>query len=174
MVIEGDNTDKTEKITAQFERKKDKIFTPKDLEKVCKVDIDRVRVILSKLLKNKKIVRVSRGKYRYAKPPKRVKPAKPSRRLSKDKIKSYLTTLEKTCEIAIHELMLTEPLVGKEDKAEIEHQMAYFARYLIKSRWELKHGSKDLVDVDEKVFNKARRIHEWSKFVFEKSQAKKK
>ncbi len=171
MVIEGDNTKEEEKIMAKFEKDKDKIFTPKVLEKSCKMDINKVRSVLSKLLKEEKIERVSRGKYRYAKPPKPVKPAKP---LSKDKIERYLKTLEKTCEIAIHELMLTEPLVGKEDKAEIEHQIAYFARYLIKSRWELKHGSKELVDVEEHVFKKARRIHEWSKFVFEKSKTKKK
>lgn len=171
MVIEGDNTNETEKIMAKFEGNEDDIFTPKGLEKTCKMDINKVRSILSKLLKEKRIERVSRGKYRYAKPRKAAKPPKP---LSKDKIKRYLKTLEKTCEIAIHELMLTEPLVGKEDKEEIEHQIAYFAKYLIKSRWELKHGSKELVDVEEHVFKKARRIHEWSKFVFEKSKTKKK
>jgi hypothetical protein len=171
LVIEGDITKEEEKIMAKFEKNKDKIFTPKGLEKACRMDINKVRSVLSKLLKEKRIVRISRGKYRYTKPPKPVKPAKP---LSKDKIERYLQTLEKTCEIAIHELMLTEPLVGKEDKSEIEHQMAYFARYLIKSRWELKYGSKELVDVDEAIFKKARRIHDWSKYIFEKSQPKKK
>lgn len=174
MVIEGDNTNQTEKIMAKFEGNEDDIFTPKGLGKACKMDINKVRSILSKLLKEGKIERVSRGKYRYAKPLKPVKPPKIPKPISKDKIKRYLKTLEKTCEIAIHELMLTEPLVGKEDKAEIEHQIAYFAKYLIKARWELKHGSKELVDVEEHVFKKARRIHEWSKFVFEKSQTKKK
>lgn len=171
MVLGDDSTKEIEKIYAKFEKKKNKIFTPKVLEKSCRMDINKVRSALSKLLKEKRIVRVSRGKYRYSKPP---KPAKPTKPLSKEKIERYLQTLEKTCEIAIHELMLTEPLVGKEDKSEIEHQMAYFARYLIKSRWELKYGPKELIDVDEAIFKKARRIHEWSKYVFDKSQMQKK
>jgi hypothetical protein len=171
LVIEGDTTKEIEKILAKFEQNRDEIFTPKQLEKACKVNINKVRSALPKLIKDGIIVRVSRGKYRYAKPSIPPKPVKP---LSKDKIERYLNTLEKTCEIAIHELMLTEALVGNEDKAEIEHQMAYFARYLIKSRWELKYGPKELIDVDEGIFKKARRIHEWSKYVFEKSQAKKK
>ena len=83
-------------------------------------------------------------------------------------------TLEKTCAIAIHELMLTEPLVGKKDKVEIEHQIAYFARHMVRAGWELDHGTTDIVDVDEKVFKKAKKIHEWSKYVFEKSLAAKK
>lgn len=171
MVIEGDITNETEKILAHFENNRNEIYTPKELEEICGVDIRRVRNILPKLLGQNEIERVSRGKYRYAKPS---KPAKPPKPLSKDKIERYLTTLERTCEIAIHELMLTEPLVGKEDKAEIEHQIAYFARYLVRSRWDLRHGPKDPVDVDEAVFKKARRIHEWSKYVFEQSLSKKK
>lgn len=173
MVIEGDGMKETEKILAKFKDNPNKIFAPKDLQKACKVNIGRVRSILPKLMKQKKIVRVSRGKYRHAKPSKPSKPSKPPKPLSKDKMKRYLTTLEKTCEIAIHELMLTESLVGKDDKKEIEHQIAYFARYLVKARWEAKHGSKELVDVDEAIFKKAKRIHEWSKYVFEKSRDKK-
>ncbi len=171
MVLGDDSTKETEKIYAKFEKNKNKIFTPKVLEKSCRMDINKVRSGLSKLLKEKRIERVSRGKYRYSKPS---IPAKPTKPLSKEKIERYLQTLEKTCEIAIHELMLTEPLVGKEDKSEIEHQMAYFARYLIKSRWELKYGPKELIDVDEAIFKKARRIHEWSKYIFDKSQMQKK
>ncbi|UCG69891.1 MAG: hypothetical protein JSV09_02390 [Thermoplasmata archaeon] len=163
----------TEKILAKFAGNPDKIFTPKDLQKACKVNINRVRRILTKLMKQNKIVRVSRGQYRYAKPSKPSKPAKPPKPLSKDKMNRYLTTLEKTCEIAIHELMLTESLVGKDDKKEIEHQIAYFARYLVKARWEAKHGSKEIVDVDEAIFKKAKRIHEWSKYIFEKSRERK-
>ena len=173
MVLEGDGMKETEKILAKFENNKDEIFTPKDLQKACRVDINRVRSSLTKLMKQNKIIRVSRGKYRYAKPSKPSKPAKPPKPLSKDKMKRYLTTLEKTCEIAIHELMLTEPLVGKDDKKEIEHQIAFFARYLVKARWEIKYGSKELVDVDEAIFKKAKRIHEWSKYIFEKSREKK-
>lgn len=70
--------------------------------------------------------------------------------------------------------MLTEPLVGKKDKTEIEHQIAYFARHLVRARWETDHGTSDILDVDEKVFKKAKKIHEWSKYVFEKSLAEKK
>ncbi|UCE39188.1 MAG: type IV toxin-antitoxin system AbiEi family antitoxin domain-containing protein [Thermoplasmata archaeon] len=165
MVIEGDNTDETNRILTFFQSKKDEIFTPKDIAKACAVDIHRVRSILSKLSKQNKIERVERGKYRFAEHVK-----------SKmdDKVKRYLSTLEKTCAIAIHELMLTEPLVGKKDKAEIEHQIAYFARILVRSRWELEHGTSEDFDVDEKVFKRARKIHEWSKMVFEKSLAEKK
>jgi hypothetical protein len=163
--IEGDNTDDNERILAYFETKADEIFTPKDIEKDCTVSINKVRKILTNLVKQEKIVRVERGKYRYA---------GPIMDQVDDKVKRYLSTLEKTCAIAIHELMLTEPLVGKSDKTEIEHQIAYFARILVRSRWELDHGTSDSVDIDEKVFKKAKKIHEWSKMVFEKSLAEKK
>jgi hypothetical protein len=176
MVIEDDNMKDTEKILAKFKGNPNKIFAPKDLQEACKVNINGVRSTLTKLMKQKKIIRVSRGKYRYARPSKPVKPAKPPKPLkplSKDKMKRYLNTLEKTCEIAIHELMLTESLVGKDDRKEIEHQIAFFARYLVKARWEAKHGSKELLDVDEAIFKKAKRIHEWSKYVFEKNRGNK-
>lgn len=166
MVLGGDNTKEQEKILGQFEKNKNKIFTPKELEEICKVKTSKVRSILKKLLDEEKIEKVTRGKYKYA------KPAKPPKPLSEEKLKRYLTTIEKTCEIAIHELMLTEPLVGEEDRVEIEHQMAFFARHLVKSRWELKHGFREPVDVDDTIFKKARRIHEWSKYVFEKSLPK--
>ncbi len=154
-----------EKITACFEKDSKKLFTPKEIEKTCKMEAKKVRNLLAKLLKQGKIERVSRGKYRLSEP---MKP------LSKDSIKRYFKTLEKTCEIAIHELMLTESLVGKEDKEEIEHQIAYFARHLVKVRWELNRGTIDSMEIDEEVFKRARKIHEWSKFVFEDSQARKK
>ncbi|UCE74065.1 MAG: hypothetical protein JSV56_13765 [Methanomassiliicoccales archaeon] len=165
MVLEGDNTDKTKKILSYFEKNSEKIFTPKDLEKASGLGIKNVRGILQKLLKQEKIIRVSRGKYRYP---------KAKKTLSKEDAKRYLSALEKTCEIAIHELMLTEPFVGKEERPEIEHQIAYFARYLVKARWELEHGSGELAEMEEAAFKRARKIHEWHKFIFERSLAKKK
>lgn len=151
-------------ILARFEKNKDKAFTAGDLKKACQIDIPRVRSVLSRLIKEGRIVRIERGKYRYA---------VPIELQMDDKIKRYLATLEKTCAIAIHELMLTEPLVSKKEKSEIEHQIAYFARILVKSRWELEHGTMDTVDVDETIFRKAKKIHEWSKYVFEQSLASK-
>jgi len=62
----------------------------------------------------------------------------------------------------------------KKDKEEIERQIAYFARHLVKARWELNKAAPDLQEVDEEVFLRARRIHEWSKLVFEDSRAGKK
>jgi hypothetical protein len=163
--IEGDRTNEADRILTYFETKAGEIFTPKDIEKDCAVDMYKVRRILTNLVKQEKIERVERGKYRYA---------GPIMDQVDDKVKRYLSTLEKTCAIAIHELMLTEPLVGKSDKTEIEHQIAYFARILVRSRWELDHGTSDSVDIDEKVFKKAKKIHEWSKMIFEKSLAEKK
>jgi hypothetical protein len=163
--IEGDITNETDRILTYFETNYEDIFTPKDIEKACAVDMYKVRRILTNLVKQEKIERLERGKYRYA---------GPVMDQVDDKVKRYLSTLEKTCAIAIHELMLTEPLVGKSDKVEIEHQIAYFARILVRSRWELDHGTSDSVDIDEKVFKKAKKIHEWSKMVFEKSLAEKK
>ncbi len=134
----------------------------------------KVSYVLSKLMDEGKIKRVSRGMYKYAtkkqaakkpskKPPKKALPQK----LSKENIARYLATLEKTCEIAIYELMLTEPFVGTDDKAEIEHQIAYFARHLVRARWALEQEGFDNIEVSEETFRRARKIHEWSKFVFE-------
>jgi hypothetical protein len=165
MVIGDDNMKDLEKVAACFEKDKKKIFTSKEIEKKSKIDAKKVRTLLTKLLKQGKIERVSRGKYRFS------EPKKPP---SKDSIKRYLKTLEKTCEIAIHELMLTESLVGKEDREEIVYQIAYFARNLIRVRWELDKGPMESIEIDEEVFSRARKIHDWSKFVFEDSQARKK
>lgn len=156
--------DDTETILELLKKDKDSIYTPKELEEKSGLEKNQVRGALSKLIEEEMIERVERGKYRYSGPP------LPD---MDDKVKRYLSTLEKTCAIAIHELMLTEPLVGKADKAEIEHQIAYFARIMVRSRWELDHGTSDFVDIDEKVFKKAKKIHEWSKMVFEKSLAEK-
>lgn len=163
--LRGDITDKTKKIMNRFEKNKGTVFTAKELEKICKIDAKTVRNILAKLLRRNKVVRISRGKYRYP---------KPEMTLSKEQIARYITTLEKTCEIAIYDLMLAEAFVGKDDMAEIEHQIAYFARYLVKVRWESEHGGSDFVDVDDTMFKRAKKIHAWSKFVFERSRTKKK
>ena len=64
-------------------------------------------------------------------------------------------------------------VVGKEDNEEIEHQIAYFARHLIKSRWESNKDTPDLEELDVEVFTRASKIHEWSKLVFEDSRARK-
>ena len=165
MDIEGGNTDDNERILELFRKDKDSIHTPKELEEASGLGKSKVRNALSKLMEQNMIERAERGKYRYA---------GPTMAEVDDKVKRYLSTLEKTCAIAIHELMLTEPLVGKSDKTEIEHQIAYFARILVRSRWELDHGTSDSVDIDEKVFKKAKKIHEWSKMIFEKSLAEKK
>jgi hypothetical protein len=155
----------TEKILKIFEKEKEKTFTPKELAKISKIKSDKIGNILKKLTSQKKIEKVARGKYRYL---------EPKLELSRNHITRYITTLEKTCEIAIHELMLTEPLVGEDDKAEIEHQIAYFARHLIRARWALDRNSIETVDINDEVFMRARKIHDWSKFVFEDSLIKKK
>jgi predicted transcriptional regulator len=148
-----------------FEKDKSKLFTPKELAKMTGIKPNKIQNILKTLLSEDNIERVSRGKYSFT---------KPKAQLSKEHLKRYITTLEKTCEIAIHELMLTEPLVGKEDLAEIEHQIAFFARHLIKARWALDKDTSGSVDIDEEVFSRARKIHDWSKFVFEDSFSNKK
>lgn len=161
----GDTTDATKKIMRCLKNDRDRVFTPKELGTICRMDARRVNNILARLLRQEKVKRVSRGKYRYS---------QPGEAPSKEQLKRYFTTLEKTCEIAIHELMLTEPLVGKDDRVEVEHQIAYFARHLVKVRWELNKGSLESMDMDEDIFKRARKIHEWSKFVFEQSRVKKK
>ena len=57
--------------------------------------------------------------------------------------------------------------MGADDRSEIEHQIAYFARHLVRSRWALEQETFDSVEVSEDTFRRARKIHEWSKFVFE-------
>lgn len=148
-----------------FQKEENKTFTPKDLVKKTGMESRKIQNILKKLISQKKIERIARGKYGYM---------KPKVQITKEHLKRYITTLEKTCEIAIHELMLTEPLVGKEDLAEIEHQIAYFARHLIKARWALDRDTSESIDIDDEVFMRARKIHDWSKFVFEDSLSKKK
>jgi hypothetical protein len=106
---------------------------------------------------------VARGKYRYLEPPEAV---------SEEEIRRYLKALEKTAEIAIHELMLTEGIVGKEERKEIEHQIAYFARKMVKARWELEHGMKGDIPLEEGAFDRAKKIHQWSKYMFELSRKK--
>ena len=152
-----------EKIMKLFENNKSKIFSPKDLADESGIAANKVRNILSKLLRKESIVKVSRGKYQHP---------TPAKVLPKEHIKRYISALEKTCEIAIHELMLTESLVGKKDKAEIEHQIVYFARHLVKARWELDKGPIDSIDINEEIFKRARKIHDWSKMVFEESLEK--
>lgn len=172
-----------ERIMARFEKERDRIFTPKWLAKSCRMEPGKVSYVLSKLVDEGKVKRVSRGMYKFAekrKPTKKpkTKPATktPERKLpaklSKENIARYLATLEKTCEIAIYELMLAEPYVGAEDRAEIEHQIAFFARHLVRARWALEQEAFEGVDVNEETFRRARKIHEWSKFVFEGRKGK--
>ncbi len=171
-----------ERIMARFEKEKDRIFTPKWLAKSCRMEPGKVSYVLSKLMEEGKVKRVSRGMYKYAekkkaakkptkkpanKPPKKGKKKALPMKLSMENLARYLATLEKTCEIAIYELMLTEPFVGTDDKTEIEHQIAYFARHLVKARWALEQEAFESVEVTEETFRRARKIHEWSKFVFE-------
>ena len=167
-----------ERIMARFEREKDRIFTPKWLAKSCRMEPGKVSYVLSKLMEEGKVKRVSRGMYKYAEKKKAAKkpskkPAKkspkkvPSMKLSKENLARYLAPLATTCELAISELMLTEPFVGADDRTEIEHQIAYFARHLVRSRWALEQETFDSVEVSEETFRRARKIHEWSKFVFE-------
>jgi len=168
-----------ERIMARFDKEKDRIFTPKWLAKSCRMEPGKVSYVLSKLMDEGKIKRVSRGMYKYAekkKPAKKTPKKKPMKtlpkKLSKENIARYLATLEKTCEIAIYELMLTEPFVGTDDRVEIEHQIAYFARHLVRARWALEQEGFDSVEVSEETFRRARKIHEWSKFVFEGRKGK--
>ena len=167
-----------ERILARFEKEKDRVFTPKWLAKSCRMEPGKVSYVLSKLMEEGKVKRVSRGMYKFAEKKKTAK--KPSKKpakkapkkalpmkLSKENLARYLATLEKTCEIAIYELMLAEPFVGSDDRSEIEHQIAYFARHLVRARWALEQETFDNMDVSEETFMRARRIHEWSKFVFE-------
>lgn len=180
MVIGGGHLNEKERILARFEKEKDRIFTPKWLAKSCRMEPGKVSYILSKLVEEGRIKRVSRGMYSYTakrksaprtpkKPQKNSarKPPGKAPKLSKENRARYLATLEKTCEIAIYELMLAEPFVGVEDRTEIEHQIAYFARHLVQARWMLEQEAFDTVDINEETFTRARRIHEWSKFVFE-------
>lgn len=172
-----------ERILARFEKEKDRIFTPKWLAKSCRIEPSKVSYVLSKLMDDGKVKRVSRGMYKYAtkkkpakkpskKPPKKGKKKALPKKLSKENLARYLATLEKTCEIAIYELMLTEPFVGSDDRNEIEHQIAYFARHLVRARWALEQEAFDNVEVTEETFRRARKIHEWSKFVFEGRKVK--
>jgi hypothetical protein len=165
VVLEGDITDATKKILIYFENRTEKTITPKELEKATKLDSNRVRSAIKKLLSQEKIKRVSRGKYQF------LEPKEP---LSAADFTRYLQALEKTSEIAIHELMLTESLVNKEDLGEIEHQIAYFARRMVKARWELEHGTGEDFPFDEAAFTRAKKIHQWSQYMFELSKKKKK
>jgi hypothetical protein len=165
LVLEGDNTDATKKILIYFENRTDKTISPKEIEKATKLDSKKVQSALKKLLTQNKITRISRGKYRYLPP--RVP-------LSEADYTRYLQALEKTAEIAIHELMLTESLVNEDELAEVEHQIAYFARRMVKARWELEHGSGEDFPFDEAAFTRAKKIHQWSQYMFELAKKKKK
>jgi hypothetical protein len=165
VVLEGDNTDINKKILTIFEKKKDNIFTPAELAKKSKLNSKRTRSAINSLLSQNKIERVSRGKYRLVKPISIPTPKE---------FKRYLKTLEKTCEIAIHELMLTESLVDESQIPEIEHQIAYFARRLVKARWDLKQGTLDDTSFDEAAFLRAKKIHQWSQYMFELTRKKEK
>ncbi len=157
--------DDVKKIRIYFENRPDQAITPKELEKATKLSNNQVRAALNKLLSEELIIRVARGKYRYLEPPEAV---------SEEEIRRYLKALEKTAEIAIHELMLTESIVDEEEAREIEHQIAYFARKMVKARWELEHGMKGDIPLEEGTFDRAKKIHQWSKYMFELSRKKNK
>lgn len=165
MVLEGDTTDAAKKILIYFENRTEKTITPKELEKATKLDSNKVRSAIKKLLSQNKIKRVARGKYQV------VESREP---LSEADLTRYLQALEKTSEIAIHELMLTESLVSEKELAEIEHQIAYFARRMVKARWELEHGTGEEFPFDEAAFNRAKKIHKWSLYMFDLAKKKKK
>jgi hypothetical protein len=163
MVLEVDIMDDKKKVLIFFKNRSDKTITPKELEKGTRLDTNRVRKVLGKLLSEGHIERVSRGKYRFL---------EPEEQYSYEDIIRYLKTLEKTCQIAIHELMLTESIVGKDEISEIEHQIAYFARKLVWARWEQEYGPGDEVPYDEATFKRAKKIHEWSQYMFALSKKK--
>jgi hypothetical protein len=155
--------DDQKKVLIYFQNRTDKLLAPKDIEKGTRLDTKRVRKTLDALLKDGKIERVSRGKYRYL---------EPKKQFSYADIERYLKTLEKTCQIAIHELMLTESIAGKDELSEIEHQIAYFARKMVWARWELEYGKGDEIPYDEPTFKRAKKIHEWSQYMFALSKKK--
>jgi hypothetical protein len=163
MVLRDGPMDNEKKILIYFENRPEKLISPKELEKATKLESRKVRSALNKLLSRDCIVRVERGKYRYLEPVEQV---------SEEEVRRYLKALEKTSEIAIHELMLTESIVGEEEKKEIEHQIAYFAKKLVKARWELEHGLSGDIPLDEGAFSRANKIHQWSKYMFELSRKK--
>ena len=165
MVLEGESLDDTKKIMIYFENRPEQIISPKELERSTTLSQSRVRSTITKLLSKEQIIRVSRGKYRFLPPVEHV---------SEDEIRRYLKALEKTAEIAIHELILTESIVGEEERKEIEHQIAYFARRMVKARWELEHGTGEDFPFDEAAFTRAKKIHQWSQYMFELSRKKKK
>jgi len=165
MVLEGESLDDTKKIMIYFENRPEQIISPKELERSTMLSQSRVRSIITKLLSQEKIIRISRGKYRFLAPVEHV---------SEEEIRRYLKALEKTAEIAIHELILTESIVGEEERKEIEHQIAYFARKLVKAKWELDHGLSGEIPLEEGVFSRANKIHQWSKYMFELSRKKRK
>jgi hypothetical protein len=148
------------KVLACFKDDVDVILSPKALARKCEMNPGKIQRLLSSLLAQEKIERVSKGRYRLLQTMKTA----PDSRLAR-----LVKAVEKTSEIAIHELMLAEPLVGPEDRKEIEHQIAYFARHLVRIRWEMEHGG-GLVEVDNDLFERARRIHEWTRMVHEKSK----
>jgi hypothetical protein len=165
MVLEGESLDDTKKIMIYFENRPENIISPKELEKSTKLSQNRVRSAITKLLSQERIIRVARGKYRFLAEVEHV---------SEDDVIRYLKALEKTAEIAIHELMLTESIVGEEERKEIEHQIAYFARKLVKAKWELEHGLSGEIPLDEDAFSRANKIHQWSKYMFQLSRKKRK
>ncbi len=149
--------DNLDKISKLFEEGKEKEFAPKDITKATKLSKNAVYKALSILTKEGKIIKVAKGRYRYQESD------------LQDQIRTfrYLNTIGKTCEIAIHELMIAESLLNEEEsKVEIEHQVAYFARHLVKALWELEQETYRMIEVDEHLFERAEKIHEWSNYVF--------
>jgi predicted transcriptional regulator of viral defense system len=139
MVLEVDIMDDKKKVLIFFKNRSDKTITPKELEKGTRLDTNRVRKVLGKLLSEGHIERVSRGKYRFL---------EPEEQYSYEDIIRYLKTLEKTC------------------------QIAYFARKLVWARWEQEYGPGDEVPYDEATFKRAKKIHEWSQYMFALSKKK--
>lgn len=149
--------DDLDKISKFFEENKEKDFAPKDIVKATKLSRNAVYKALGKLTKEGKIIKVTKGRYRHQESD------------LQDRIKNvrYLNTIGKTCEIAIHELMIAESLLDEEEsRVEIEHQVAYFARPLVKVLWELEQETYRRIKVDEHLFDRAEKIHEWSNYVF--------
>ncbi len=44
----------------------------------------------------------------------------------------------------------------------------------MKARWELEHGMKGDIPLEEGAFDRAKKIHQWSKYMFELSRKKNK
>jgi sugar-specific transcriptional regulator TrmB len=151
--------DKMEKVSRLFNNNENADFSPKEVATATELPVTSVYKVLKKLVEDGEIEKVKRGRYKQIdKKPKAIT----------DNL-HYLNTIGKTCEIAIHELIIAESLLkDEENTTEIEHQIAYFARYLVKVLWELEQETYKIIDVDKNLFNRAEKIHEWTNMVFEK------